>query len=93
MKKVIHSKPIISCVLVFFVCCIARIIEYFLIRTDETILAENFIHKIFGIVFRYPLMFFQICPTLFGIAMIEHIEYGVDLALDNLKIVIFDVPR
>ena len=24
--------------------------------------------------------------------MIEHIEYGVDLALDNLKIVIFDVP-
>ena len=49
MKKVIHSKPIIRCVLVFFVCCIARIIEYFLIRTDETILAENFIHKIFGI--------------------------------------------
>ena len=49
MKKVIHSKPIISCVLVFLVCCIARIIEYFLIRTDETVLAENFIHKIFGI--------------------------------------------
>lgn len=43
-EKVIHSKPIISCVLVFLVCCIARIIKYFLIRTDETILAENFIH-------------------------------------------------
>lgn len=49
MEKVIHNKPITSCVLVFLVCCIARIIEYFLIRTDETILAENFIHKIFGI--------------------------------------------
>lgn len=48
MKKIIHNKPIISCVKVFLVCCIARIIEYFLIRTDETILAENFMHKIFG---------------------------------------------
>jgi hypothetical protein len=35
----------------------------------------------------------QICSALLGIALIEHIEYGVDLTLDNLKIVIFDVPR
>ena len=50
MKKEIFKKPILSCVLVFLVCCIARIVEYFWIRTDETILAENFIHKVFGIV-------------------------------------------
>ena len=37
-------------------------------------------------------MFLQICSALLGIALIEHIEYGVDLTLDNLKIVIFDVP-
>ena len=37
-------------------------------------------------------MFLQICSALLSIALIEHIEHGVDLALDNLKIVIFDVP-
>ena len=36
--------------LVFSLCAIARIIEYFFIRTDETILAENFLHKVFGII-------------------------------------------
>ncbi len=50
MKKVIFAKPMLSCVLVFIICCVARIAEYFFIRTDETILAENFIHKVFGIV-------------------------------------------
>ena len=38
------------CLLVFLVCCIARVLEYFLIRTDETVLAENFLHKVFGIL-------------------------------------------
>ena len=36
--------------MVFLVCCIARVLEYFLIRTDETVLAENFLHKVFGIL-------------------------------------------
>ena len=50
MKKVIFEKSILSCVLIFLICCIARVVEYFGIRTDETILAENFIHKVFGII-------------------------------------------
>lgn len=50
MKKEIFTKPTLSCVLIFLVCCVARVVEYFFIRTDETILAENFIHKVFGIV-------------------------------------------
>lgn len=50
MKKAIFEKSILSCVLVFLICCIARVVEYFWIRTDETILAENFIHKVFGII-------------------------------------------
>lgn len=49
-EKKIQAKPIESCILIFFVCSIARLIEYFFIRTDETILAENFIHKVFGVV-------------------------------------------
>lgn len=50
MKKESSAKALTSCVLVFILCCIARIVEYFFIRTDETILAENFLHKVFGIV-------------------------------------------
>jgi membrane protease YdiL (CAAX protease family) len=49
MKKSILAKPVLNCTLVFLICCLARIVEYFWIRTDETILAENFIHKVFGI--------------------------------------------
>lgn len=50
MKKAILGKPTLSCVLIFLICCAARVVEYFWIRTDETTLAENFIHKVFGIV-------------------------------------------
>lgn len=42
------------CAVIFLICSIARIVEYFIIRTDETIVSENFIHKVFGIV----LLFF-----------------------------------
>ncbi len=31
------------------ICGLARLIEYFVIKTDETIVAENFLHKTFGI--------------------------------------------
>jgi len=50
MKKVVFAKPVLCCVLIFLICCVARVVEYFFIRTDETILAENFIHKVFGII-------------------------------------------
>lgn len=48
-KKESNVKAFTSCLLVFALCSVARIIEYFFIRTDETILAENFLHKVFGI--------------------------------------------
>lgn len=51
MEKSIKKRPILSCTILFAICGAARLIEYFVIRTDETILAENFLHKIFGIVF------------------------------------------
>ena len=50
MKNRLFSKPILSSTLVFLICGVARIVEYFFIRTDETVLAENFLHKVFGIV-------------------------------------------
>jgi len=36
--------------ILFLICMIARVIEYFVIRTDETVMAENFLHKVFGII-------------------------------------------
>ncbi len=46
----LRKHPILSCIIIFLICVIARIIEYFIIRTDETILSENFLHKVFGII-------------------------------------------
>lgn len=57
MKKESLAKPALSCSIIFAICCIARIIEYFWIRTDETILAENFIHKVFGIIVLFVALF------------------------------------
>ena len=50
MNKNTLNKSINNCLLVFLACSIARVLEYFVIRTDETILAENFLHKVFGII-------------------------------------------
>ena len=46
----LKKKPILNCFIIFTICLIARVIEYFVIRTDESILSENFLHKVFGII-------------------------------------------
>lgn len=50
MGKTIKEKPLLSCIIIFVICGLARLIEYFMIRTDETIISENFLHKVFGII-------------------------------------------
>lgn len=49
MKNIKKKRPVLSCIILFAICGLARIIEYFVIKTDETIIAENFLHKVFGI--------------------------------------------
>ena len=51
-------KPILSCSLIFIVCSLTRLFEYFYIRTDETFLSENFLHKLFGIFLLWGLLYF-----------------------------------
>lgn len=46
----LKEHPMRGCIIIFFICFVARIIEYFITRTDETILSENFLHKVFGII-------------------------------------------
>ena len=43
------SKPVLFILGFYAVCCIFRGIEYFLLRTDQTVLGEAFIHKLLGI--------------------------------------------
>jgi len=46
----LKKRPMLSCTVIFAVCAVTRIIEYFCIRTDMTVLSENFLHKAFGIM-------------------------------------------
>ena len=50
MESYIKKKPIIMCGLLFAVCLCFRFVEYFLIRTDESVIGENLIHKVIGII-------------------------------------------
>lgn len=50
MEKNIKKQPILSCIIIFSICGIARLTEYFFIRTDETFFSENFLHKVLGII-------------------------------------------
>ncbi len=56
LERRLIKNPCWSCIAVFIICLIARCIEYFLIRTDETIIAENFLHKLFGIVLLFIVL-------------------------------------
>ncbi len=49
-QKVKKENDMLVCGIVFAICLIARVVEYFVLHTDETILAENIIHKVLGIV-------------------------------------------
>lgn len=53
----IRKHPVIACWLIFIICAAARIMEYFFIKTDESFLAENFIHKLFGIFLLFVILF------------------------------------
>lgn len=55
LKEYILNKPILCSFIIFVVCLVIRIVEYFIIKTDTTFISENFIHKLIGIII---LLFF-----------------------------------
>lgn len=56
MLNQLLKKPILSCSLIFIVCSLTRLFEYFYMRTDDTFLSENFLHKLFGILLLWGIL-------------------------------------
>ena len=50
------KTPVLSCSMIFIICSVVRVIEYFYMRTDETFLSENFLHKLFGILLLWGIL-------------------------------------
>lgn len=46
----ILNKPILYSFIIFMICLVIRLVEYFIIKTDTTFISENFIHKLIGII-------------------------------------------
>lgn len=55
MINKLKSKKIFVVLLIYILCFIFRSFEYFVLRTDQTFLGENFIHKLIGIVIFYAV--------------------------------------
>lgn len=48
--KINKEKILSTVLLIYLLCFLCRILEYFLLRTDQTILGEAFVHKLAGII-------------------------------------------
>lgn len=50
MERNIKCKPTNLCMIIFTFCLLVRFVEYFLIKTDQTAIGENVLHKVVGII-------------------------------------------
>ncbi len=56
MNKYIKEKPVVVCCFLFAICLWARAVEYFVIRTDEGVIGENLLHKLFGLILLFAVL-------------------------------------
>lgn len=56
MREYIKKKPVAVCCSLFIICLCVRFIEYFIIRTDETAIGENLIHKVIGVALLFSVL-------------------------------------
>ena len=51
-----NKKGLFIVLIIYIICYIFRILEYFILRTDKTFFGEAFIHKILGIIVLYTII-------------------------------------
>ena len=55
--KVFSQYPLSVCIALYLLCYAFRVWEYFVLKTDESVIGENFIHKACGIVVIFAALF------------------------------------
>ena len=56
MKKLLEKNVLRNSVIIFLVCLAVHTFEVIVLRTDETVFAECFVNKVFGIVLLFALL-------------------------------------
>lgn len=85
MKEKIIKKPVLSCLIIFAILILVHGFEAIVLRMDETVLGENCINKIFGIIVIFVVLHMvNMKPSDIGFSgsgMIKGIGIGFALAL------------
>ncbi|EPF25551.1 hypothetical protein HMPREF1221_02101 [Treponema socranskii subsp. paredis ATCC 35535] len=55
--KVFSQYPLSVCIALYLLCYAFRLWEYFVLKTDESVIGENFIHKACGVVVIFAALF------------------------------------
>ena len=55
--KAVFQYPLSVCIAIYLICYAFRLWEYLTLKTDESVIGENFIHKVCGIVVIFVVLF------------------------------------
>ena len=57
IAKAFFRYPLLCCIALYIICYAFRLWEYLTLKTDESVIGENFIHKVCGIVVIFAALF------------------------------------